>query len=625
MAWMEQLMMQVALVDGVTKPLLGIQRQVTALGDTVGQGYEQMALGAAAVVTGGLAVQAVLTPAIEMKQALAEVASPDMTQEMLDSLSHSALQFSVDYGQSAVGVLEYTAAMKKAMPGLPAAMLESVTQTSAILGAATKSDADTVSQYFRMLYGNYQQSADAMGQSEWAERVAGQTHLLTQRFGVSMDKMMAAVEGMHSLPSTMGVAMEEQLAILAMLQTRMGDGDAVTQFTALLEGATAAQEKLGIAMVDSQGNLMPIQQILQNIQPLIDQMGGAEAWALLDEAGLGDGALLLQQLIGDAETLDKTLASLKGVDGIDALSDKLKGTISQWERLTSAWYAIRAAAFSSVLPAIEAVVGMFADGAAVVVRWTQLFPHLTKAISYVVLAIAGLAIVTGAWVLLTALGTLVAKGWATALMLLKAPITVVSSLLKTFRAILLAVNLAMYANPAMLIAIAIGVVLVGAIAAAIYYWDDLMQLLADWGVFEGLEKVIASLSAGWQTFTAFLSDLSPFELLGDAVGWLIEQLNKIPGVSIEWDGFTDLPTAPTLSTQVSNEQITAPLARYRQGEPAAIPAGGLGQQLVQANARATAAAQPPGKRMQIGEVHNHFQNPLTPQQMAENLWLETPG
>lgn len=625
MAWMEQLMMQVALVDNVTKPLLGIQQQVVSLGETVGQGYEQMALGAAAVVAGGLAISAALTPAIEMKQALAEVATPDMTQEMLDSLSASALQFSVDYGQSAVGVLEYTGAMKKAMPGLPAAMLESVTQTSAILGAATKSDADTVSQYFRMLYGNYKQSADAMGQSEWAERVAGQTHLLTQQFGVSMDKMMGAVEGMHSLPSTMGVAMEEQLAILAMLQTRMGDGDAVTQFTALLEGATTAQEKLGIAMVDSQGNLLPIQQILQNIQPLIDKMGGAEAWALLDEAGLGDGALLLQQLIGDSATLDKTLASLKGVDGIDALSDKLKGTISQWDRLTSAWYAIRAAAFSSVLPAIEAVVGMFADGAAVVVRWTQLFPHLTQVVSTAVLAVVGLGIATGAWMLITALGTLVAKGWATALMLLKMPITVLSGLLKTFRAIMLAVNLAMYANPAMLIAIAIGVVLVGAIAAAIYYWDDLMATLADWGVFEALEKVIDSLSTAWQAFTAFLSDLSPFELLGDAVGWLIEQLNKIPGVAIEWEGFSNLPTTPALTAQVSGEQIAAPLALYRQGEPSAVPVGGLGQQLVQANARATAATQQPAKSMQIGEVHNHYQNPMTPDEMARNLWLETPA
>ncbi|MNF74913.1 hypothetical protein D3C84_569590 [compost metagenome] len=56
-----------------------------------------------------------------------------------------------------------------------------------------------------------------------------------------------------------------------------------------------------------------------------------------------------------------------------------------------------------------------------------------------------------------------------------------------------------------------------------------------------------------------------------------------------------------------------------------MPVGGLGQQLVQANARATAATQKPGKSMQIGEVHNHYQNPMTPEQMAQNLWLETPG
>ncbi|WP_326510783.1 phage tail tape measure protein [Aeromonas caviae] len=589
MAWMEKLMMQVALVDQVTKPLAGINAQMDKVSKAGRQGWSNMAMGATTVAAGGMAIQAALGPAIQMDQALQDLHAAGVGEAALKQLSHTALKFSVDYGKSAIEVLGYTAEMRRAMPALPEAMLDSVTKTSAILGAATKSDAETVGQYFRMLYNNQRQAADAMGPDVWAQQVAEMTSMVTSQFGVGMDKLMASVEGMHSLPSTMGVAMEEQLAILAMLQTRMSDGDAVTQFTNLLEGATNAQSKLGVAMLDSQGRLLPIQKILQNIQPLIDKMGGAKAWALLDDAGLGDGALLLQQLIGDATTLDKTLSNLRGVRGLDAANAKAKTMAKSWERLNASWEAIRIAGFSAIMPAINAVLGTFADGAGVVLRWTHLFPNLTKVVSYALLAIVGLSMITGTWMLVAGLAKLATLGLGIAWAAIIAPLNLLKAGLVTFRAILLAVNIAMYANPIGLIVAGI-VLLIGAVAAVIYYWDDLKKTFSDWGVFQ---------------------------LLGKSIDWLIDKLNMIPGVNIE------AGTMPDLSLP-NPENINAPLARYRQGGQSNVPSGGIGQQLIQANAAATTANQKPAKVLHIGEVHMTSQNPMTPEQMAENAWLETP-
>ena len=401
--------------------------------------------------------------------------------------------------------------------------------------------------------------------------------------------------------------------------------------------ASKAQSKLGVAMLDSQGQLLPIQKILQNIQPLIDKMGGAKAWALLDDAGLGDGALLLQQLIGDATTLDKTLGNLRGVRGLDAANAKAKTMAKSWERLNASWEAIRIAGFSSIMPAINAVLGTFADGAGVVLRWTHLFPNLTKVVSYALLAIVGLSMVTGTWMLVAGVAKLATLGLGIAWSVIMAPLNLLKAGLVAFRAIMLAVNIAMYANPVGLIIAGI-VLLIGAVAAVIYYWDDLKQTLADWGVFDAVQAMIDGAAAGWASFMQLLADLSPFQLLGKAVDWLIDKLNMIPGVNIELGSMPDLtmptmapltmPVMPGVMNMPTQEQqretVNAPLARYRQQDQSKVPSGGLGQQLIQANAAATTANQKPAKALSIGEVHNHFQNPMTPEQMAENVWLETP-
>ncbi|MFM5687928.1 phage tail tape measure protein, partial [Aeromonas caviae] len=182
-------------------------------------------------------------------------------------------------------------------------------------------------------------------------------------------------------------------------------------------------------------------------------------------------------------------------------------------------------------------------------------------------------------------------------------------------AIMLAVNIAMYANPIGLIVAGI-VLLIGAVAAVIYYWDDLKKTLADWGVFEAMTAMVDGAAAGWDSFMKLLADLSPFQLIGKAVDWLIDKLNMIPGVNIEFGSMPELamPAISPLNVPVmpgamnlqaperQREVINAPLASYRQQEQSAVPSGGLGKQLIQANATATSANQKSSKVLSIGEV-----------------------
>lgn len=583
-------MMQVALVDQVTKPLAGINAQMDKVSKAGRQGWSNMAMGATTVAGGVMAIQGALGPAIEMDRALAEVASLDVQKDVLGALGREALKLSVQYGNSATEIVRSSYDIQSAIAGLEGNELPAFTRASTTLAKATKADTATITNYMGTMYGIFEQQAKQMGKANWVEDVAGKTALAVQLFKTTGQGMVDAFGAIGANATAAGVSMDEQFAVLGQLQATMSGGEAGTKFKSFLAGVGGAQKALGMQFTDSAGNMLPVLTILDKLKMRYGEtMSVAEGDELKKAFGSDEAVAMIKLLMTNTKGLATNINALANTHGMGKAEQMAASMTDQWERVTQGWFAIRAAAFGVVLPAINAVVGLFADGANDVLRWTHLFPNLTKVISYAMLAIVGLSMVTGAWMLSAGLAKLATLGMGIAWTIIMAPLNLLKAGLVAFRAILLAVNIAMYANPIGLIVAGI-VLLIGAVAAVIYYWDDLKKTFSDWGVFQ---------------------------LLGKSIDWLIDKLNMIPGVNIEAGAMPDLNLP-------NPENINSPLARYRQGGQSYIPSGGIGQQLIQANAAVTTANQKPAKVLHIGEVHMTSQNPMTPEQMAENAWLETP-
>ncbi|CAB5682864.1 phage tail tape measure protein, TP901 family, core region [Aeromonas hydrophila] len=638
MAWMEKLMMQVALVDQVTKPLAGINAQMDKVSKAGRQGWSSMAMGATTVAAGGMAIQSALGPAIEMDRALGEVASLDVKKDVLGALGREALALSVKYGESATEIVRSSYDIQSAIAGLEGNELPAFTRASTTLAKATKADTATITNYMGTMYGIFEQQAKMMGKANWVEDLAGKTATAVQMFKTTGKGMADAFGAIGANATAAGVSMDEQFAVLGMLQATMSGGEAGTKFKAFLAGVGGAQKALGLQFTDAAGNMLPVLTVLDKLKARYGEtLSVAEGDELKKAFGSDEAVSMIKLLMTNTKGLATNINALANTHGMGKAELMAAAMTDQWQRVEQAWFAIRAAAFGVVLPAINAVVGAFADGANDVLRWTHLFPNLTKLISYAALAIVGLSMVTGTWMLVAGIAKLATLGLGIAWSIIIAPLNLLKAGLVSFRAIMLAVNIAMYANPIGLIVAGI-VLLIGAVAAVIYYWDDLKQTLADWGVFEAMTAMVDGAAAGWASFMQLLADLSPFQLIGKAVDWLIDKLNMIPGVNIEFGSMPELamPAVSPLNVPVmpeamnlqaperQQEVINAPLARYRQQEQGSVPSGGLGKQLIQANAAATTANQKPNKSLHIGEVHMHNQNPITPEQLAENAWLETP-
>lgn len=638
MAWMEKLMMQVALVDQVTKPLAGINAQMDKVSKAGRQGWSSMAMGATTVAAGGMAIQSALGPAIEMDRALGEVASLDVQKDVLGALGREALALSVKYGESATEIVRSSYDIQSAIAGLEGNELPAFTRASTTLAKATKADTATITNYMGTMYGIFEQQAKMMGKANWVEDLAGKTATAVQMFKTTGKGMADAFGAIGANATAAGVSMDEQFAVLGMLQATMSGGEAGTKFNAFLAGVGNAQKTLGMQFTDAAGNMLPVLTVLDKLKARYGEtLSVAEGDELKKAFGSDEAVSMVKLLMTNTKGLATNINALANTHGMGKAEQMAAAMTDQWQRVEQAWFAIRAAAFGVVLPAINAVVGAFADGANDVLRWTHLFPNLTKVISYAALAIVGLSMITGTWMLVAGIAKLATLGLGIAWSIIIAPLNLLKAGLVSFRAIMLAVNIAMYANPIGLIVAGI-VLLIGAVAAVIYYWDDLKKTLADWGVFEAMTAMVDGAAAGWASFMQLLADLSPFQLIGKAVDWLIDKLNMIPGVNIEFGSMPELamPAVSPLNVPVmpgamnlqaperQQEVINAPLARYRQQEQSSVPSGGLGKQLIQANAAATTANQKPNKSLHIGEVHMHNQNPLTPEQLAENAWLETP-
>ena len=531
--------MQVALIDQVTKPLQGITKQMQTTVDAGRQGMANMASGGAGLVASGLAIQAALMPAIEMDRKIGEVKSLGVADDALKQLQATALDFSVEYGKSATDFVAASYDIQSAIAGLSGDELSQFTKASGVLAAATKADTSTITSYMGTMYGIFKNQANEMGKGEWVEQVSGMTASAVQMFKTTGSEMSAAFTSIGAEATSVGVGMNEQMAILGTLQATMSGSEAGTKYRAFLGGVAKAQSALNMTFTDAQGQMLPMVNILEQLKGRYgDAIDVAESAELAKAFGTKEASGMIKLLMADTAGLAQSVESLGQVQGMSKAEEMAAAMTDQWERLEAVWFAVRAAVFGAILPSINAVVGSMADGMMVITGWVQEFPLLGEILGYVAIAGISLGGVVASVSLAMGIGQMMSAGWAFTMGTL-------GSVMKLLRIGTIAMtastwlfNAALWANPITWVVAGIGL-LVGAVAAMIYYWDDL---------------------------TASFKDTSWFKVIASAVEGLVDLLNMIPGVDIQLGATaTDTPelkaandsaiATPALKTAAGIQQV----------------------------------------------------------------------
>jgi len=610
-----------SLTDKVTGPASKIKNTITDLADSGAANIVRMGAGFVGMRESFEGITAILDPARQLNAALGDVRAMGTAEDALSSLNAKALEFSVQYGASAVDFVASARSIEGAIQGLVGNQLATVTNASSVLAKATKADTETTSQYLGSMYNLFKSEADKVGRVQWVEQLTSQTALAVKLFRTDGAQLKDAFKEAGAIATASGVSFAEQMAVIGTLSSTMEGGDAGGRYKAFFENIGNASEKLGIKFTDATGKVLPMVDILGKLQGKFGDLKNAAGNAKLVEAFGGEGAQVIGALAMDTDRLRNGIAELGKVRGLENAEKMAKAMVDPWEQFGEAVQALRIAFGQALIPMLTPLMNKLVGIGQTLTRWTQLFPNITKALGIATLAVLGiitamsaLTLVVGmgrmvwlglvvVWKILTWTGyrsiamflyhTVMIAGFVAGMVAMYTWMGLVRVGMLLWQGAIWLVNAAMTANPVLLIVA--GIVALGvAVVAAIAYWDQWTGALMNTAAFQWISAQLQSLSdwfgsiGGW-TGVASAAWSGIVAIFKNSINSLIGMLNKIPGVEID-TVFSDLPkvpqipgasmpaaVAPTLGDQA--EQTRQRLNQSGTGispkGPSAVPPGGL--------------------------------------------------
>ncbi|MCK1794392.1 phage tail tape measure protein [Pseudomonas violetae] len=641
-----------ALTDKVTAPLARVKTSFSDLAEQSEGNIKQMGVGLAGVWGAATGITESLAPALEMNRALGEVRSLGVAENALTSLQEKSLQFSVDYGENAQAFVASAYKIDGAIKGLAGNQLAVFTNTSNLLAKATKSDADTMSDYVGTLYNLQKTQADAMGKNTWVEKLGGQTALAVQLFRTDGAQLKDAFKEVGAIATTAGVDLAEQMAVIGSLSSTMEGGDAGGRYKAYFENIGAASEKLGMKFTDQQGKVLPMLDILAKLEGKYGDLTSASAGTKLMEAFGGEGAQVIGALAKDTDRLRNGIDQLGKVRGLENAERMAKAMVDPWQQFGAAVQALRIVFGQALIPMLAPLMERLTGIAGTLLRWSQLFPNITRVVGITVLTvlglIAGMALLTftvGAskmvwlsmltiWKVLTWTGfksiamflyhVVMIAAFTVGLIAMVAWMGLVRGAMLLWQAAIWLTNGALMANPILLIVLGV-VALVAAVAAAIYYWDDWTTALMNTEAFQWVVDQLQAVSdwfssmGGWSSMAKAAWD-GIASIFQSAINGLVEMLNKIPGVSIDarLGSLTDSLPDGGDRAMAAKESMGSGVGSLSPNRPTAVAQGGLLRTI-----QNTTQTQNRGTHVEKVEIHTA--KPMTPMELENMISMGVAG
>lgn len=652
---MKQLDFTLSLIDKLSRPLKQVQGNVTGFAEKSKAAFMQIGGGAVALAGVGMAIKGALSPAIEMYDALNDAAAKGIEDSALKTVQRDALRFSTTYGASAVEFVKSTENINASIAGLTGNELPKVTKVANTLAFALKSTAADTAEFMGQMFGNFSADAARLGKVEFAEQLAGKMVYMRKTFGTEMATIKDLMEGARGVGTNYGVGLDEQLAVLGQLQRTLGT-EASSAYEGFMTGAIDGAKKLGLSFTDSTGKMLSMPEMLIKLQGKYGKSleGNLKAQAELD-AAFGDSSAVVKQLYGNVALLQRNITELGGADGLKRTQEMAQKMVKPWDRFVQILKAIQTVIGLTLIPVLYPVLNRLADMGQTFTRWMQLFPNIARVIGYASMALLSFAAVgavanivmgvsrfimmglRGIWVALTA----VTKIYTATVWLAQMAVIAWNTTLKFLRGALLAVRMAaimagiginLMSWPILLVIGAIALLVAGCYLL-VKHWDTIKAAVMNTGAFQTCAAVVKWLagifasawqyiSEGWNSFISLLTGFSPSEALkGMATGimslfdnvwksikggflkswnWIVQKLNKIPGVDISLASETTQPlTGNTLSTG---------------GDLKGVDKGGISK-TISSNSKSVT-----DNSRKIGEVHFHTKEALSPSQLME--WQE---
>lgn len=394
----------ISLTDQLSAPLKGVMKSIDDLGKRGEAAMKKIGLGVAGIVGAGFALKSALDPAIELNRAIGEVRSLGVADTALEKLSKTALNFSSQYGESAVDFVRSSYDIQSAIAGLNGNELAEFTQTSNLLAKGTKASAATITNYMGTMYGIFAEDAAKLGNANWVNKIAGQTALAVKMFKTSGDGMSAAFTSLGAAAKAAKIDVAEQFGVLGNLQATMSGSEAGTKYKAFLAGVSGAQKELGLSFVDTNGDMLDMITILNKIKGKFgDTLDVAQAAKLKKAFGSQQAVDLIKLLLPKTKELKNNIADIAKVSDTKALAQMARSMVDPWSRLSQIITGVKTAIGGEILKKLDPIMHKVADLGQKFIDWLKTYKNIARWIGYVMGLLIGSAGVAAAITLFSGL------------------------------------------------------------------------------------------------------------------------------------------------------------------------------------------------------------------------------
>lgn len=314
-----------------------MQKQLTGTISKMHQLVESSAAlaksGVAMMTFGREITEAVLSPVLatfETRRAIGELVS--LGVQDLNRLEDSAKQFSDTWAGTVKS--DFIAAAYDIKSGISSLSDEGIAEYTKIAGitaTATKATTEQMTSLFASGYGIYKGFYADLSDIEFAEVFSAGISESVRAFKTSGSGMADSIQALGAQATSANVPLEEQLAILGMMQATMSGSEAGTKYRAFIKSAAKAANELGLVFTDTNNQLLSMPEILSTLKSKFGEtIDAAEAMELQKAFGTDEAVALINLLYDKTGDLQGNILNLYSAMGQGiSVASEMAETINQ--------------------------------------------------------------------------------------------------------------------------------------------------------------------------------------------------------------------------------------------------------------------------------------------------------
>ena len=253
------------MVDRLTAPLTTATDQTARKLHDMQNNFGLASLAGTALASAGVTITkgllGVAASTFDTQDALADLKSLGVVD--LAAVESAAKSFSDTWaGTSKSDFISAAYDIKSGIASLSDEGVAQFTELSGLTAKATKSTIGEMTSLFATGYGIYKDYYSGLSDMEFGEIFSAGISTAVKNYKTSGSQMAQSISTLGATATSANVPLEEQLAILGMMQATMSGSEAATKYKALLNTAVSAGDKLGLSFLDANKQLKSMPEIL---------------------------------------------------------------------------------------------------------------------------------------------------------------------------------------------------------------------------------------------------------------------------------------------------------------------------------------------------------------------------